>query len=588
MAGFCDSIKVTLQKGNEIVIEDNGRGIPVDIKEEEGISALQVVMCNLASGGKFDNQSYKISSGLHGIGASAVNAVSEWLKVEVRRDGKIWFQEYECGIPKAKVKAIGQCTRKTGTKITFKPDESIFQKNNQFKASKIIERIRELSYLNVGLEIVFENETDGTKEVFKSKEGLATYIKFLRKDKTPINSDVILMSHNDEKQNISIDMALQWTESQSTDNIMCYSNNVRNYDGGTHLAGFRIGLNRAINKVNEDKKWIRGIKEGIKVEDSLSGLIAIVSIKTPNAAYSSQTKNKLINSEIKGFTDYVISEGLYSFLTEHTKTGKAIVSRIALSAKAREEARKAKERVFKSGEFSSIGILPGKLADCSSKNPDERILIITEGESATGTMKNSRDRRTTALLPLRGKILNVEKAKPEKIFENEQIKNIFISLGITMNKNGDVDCSNIRFKTVVIATDSDVDGGSIRCLLLTLFFRFLKPVIENGYLYVAQPPLYRILYKKERIYLKDETEFIKFKNKHNGEQYSAQYFKGLGELSNEDTYDTLLDPEKRIWRKVSVKDFEEADSTVSLLMGPAVEPRAKWISENSFGVHLDI
>lgn len=584
---FCDSIEVTLYKDNSICISDNGRGIPVDIKEGEGVSALQVVMCNLSAGGKFDNKTYTISSGLHGIGASAVNAVSEWLEVEVRRDNKVWFQRYERGIPQHKVKAIGQCTRKTGTKITFKPDAEIFKHNDKFQAKKLLERIRELSYLNVGLEIIFKNEQDETQETFKDKEGLDTFIRYLRKEHQTIN-DTIKISHRDNAQGIAVDLVLQWTDSQSSDNVLCYSNTVRNDDFGTHYQGFRTGLNRAINKINDDKRWVR-LKEGIKVEDSLNGLYAIVSVKMKGAAYASQTKSKLINSEVKAFVDFVVFEGISQFFSEHNKTAKGIIERIGLSAKAREEARKAKERVFKtSDEFSSIGILPGKLADCSSKNPDERILIITEGESATGTMKNSRDRRTTALLPLRGKILNVEKSKPEKIFDNEQIRNIFISLGITMNKSGEVNCSNIRFKTIVIATDSDVDGGSIRCLLLTLFFRFLKPVIENGYLYIAQSPLYRVLYKKERIYLKDESEFTEFKNKHN-EEYSAQYFKGLGELSTEDTYDTLLDPDKRIWRKVTVKDFDEADSMLSLLMGPVVEPRAKWISENAtYARNIDI
>lgn len=579
MAGFCSSIEVTFHKDNSITIEDDGRGIPVDIKKEEGVSALELIMCNLSAGGKFDSDSYRISAGLHGIGVSATNAISEWLKVEVRRDGKVWFQEYERGIPKAKVKAIGQCTRKTGTKITFKPDETIFKENNKIKASKVLERIRELSYLNVGLEMKFVDETNNTEEFFKDKEGLSTFIKFLRKDKRTIN-DTISISYKDDSKNISVDLALQWTDSQSGE-VLCFSNTVRNDDGGTHLQGFRTGLNRCINKINDEKKWVR-LKEGIKVDDSLGGLFAIVSVKMVSAAYASQTKSKLINSEVKAFVDSIACEGLYQFFSEHNKTAKSIVSRIALSAKAREEARKARERVFKvNDEFSSIGVLPGKLADCSSKEPNERILIITEGESAAGTLKNARDRRTTAVLPLRGKILNVEKAKIEKIIENEQIRNIFISLGLTMNKEGELDCSNIRFKTIVIATDSDVDGGSIRCLLLTLFYRFMKPVIENGYLFIGQPPLYRITYKKEKIYLKDESEYNEFKKKHEGENFIANYFKGLGELGTEDLYTTMLDPKNRIWKKVSVSDFTEADSTVTLLMGPVVEPRAKWIEDNA-------
>jgi DNA gyrase subunit B len=588
MAGYCDSIEVTLHTDNSITVEDNGRGIPVEIKEEEGISCLQIVMCTLNAGAKFDSKTYSVSSGLHGIGISATNAVSEWLKVEVRRDDKVWFQEYARGIPKHKVKAIGQCTRKTGTKITFKPDEEIFKLNNQFQSKKILEHIRELAYLNVGLEIIFNNELDGTKEVFKDKDGLATFIKHLRKDKKTINDEVILISHKDDVQKMAVDIALQWTDSQSTDNILCYSNIVRNDDGGTHLQGFRTGINRAVNKINDEKKWIRGIKEGIKVDDTISGLYAIVSVKMPGAAYASQTKSKLINSEVKGFVDFVIFEGLYQFLSEHNRIGKEIVSRIGLSAKAREAARKAKEKVFSSEEFSSIGILPGKLADCSSKDPNERMILICEGESAAGTLKQARDRRTTAILSLRGKPLNVEKAKSARVFENEEIKNIFTSLGITMNKNGEIDCSNIRFKTVVLCADADIDGRSICCLLLTLFYRFLKPIIENGYLYIAQPPLYRVIYKKERLYLKDENALNDFRKKH-GESFAANYLKGLGEMNSDDLYATLLDPEKRIWKRVTVSDFAEADSTISLLMGPDVPPRAQWIAENANYVrHIDI
>lgn len=587
LAGHATKIDITLGKDNVLTVEDNGRGIPVDIKKEEGISALQVVMCTLNAGGKFDNKSYEISSGLHGIGVSAVNAVSKWLKVEVRRDDKVWFQEYERGIPKAKVKAIGQCTRKTGTKVTFCPDGEIFKENNIFDSKKILNRIREVAYLNIGLEICFKDEINDTEEIFKDKEGLASFIKHLRGEKAPIN-DIITISHKDKDKNITVDLALQWVNSQSINGINCFTNTVKNTDGGTHLQGFRTGLNRAINKINDEKKWVRGIKDGIKVDDSITGLIAIISVKMQGASFSSQTKDKLVNSEVKGFVDFVVYEGIYQFFSEHNRTGKAVVSRIALSAKAREAARKAKEKVFSSEEFSSIGTLPGKLADCSEKDPEKRCLIITEGESASGTLKQARSRENTAILPLRGKPLNIEKAKLEKIVVNEEIKNIFTSLGIIINK-GEVDCSNARYHTIVLAADADPDGNSIRCLLLTLFFRFMKPIIENGWLYIAQPPLYVVNYKKGKIYIKDEKTFEDFKKKHQNESFSSQYLKGLGEMQVDDLYTNILDPKNRIWKKVTIKDAEEADRIVSLLMGPLVPPRAQWIEEHAgFAQYIDV
>jgi DNA gyrase subunit B len=590
LAGHATKIDITLGKENTITIEDDGRGIPVDIKKEEGISALQVVMCTLNAGGKFDNKAYEISSGLHGIGVSAVNAVSEWLKAEVRRDDKVWFQEYQKGIPKSKVKAIGQCTRKTGTKITFKPDEEIFKENNKFDSKKILNRIREVAYLNVGLEISFIDETSSSQEeiVFKDKEGLTSFIKHLRDEKVPIN-DIITISHRDEEKKISVDLALQWVNAQFTNGVNCFTNTVRNTDGGTHLQGFRTGLNRAINKINDEKKWVRGIKDGIKVDDSITGLIAIVSVKMQGASFSSQTKDKLVNSEVKGFVDYVVCEAIYQFFSEHNRTGKAVVSRIALSAKAREAARKAKEKVFSSEEFSSIGTLPGKLADCSEKDPEKRELFILEGQSAGGSAKNGRDRKIQSIYPMRGKILNIEKAKIEKIIQNEEIKNIMTVVGAKISKDGNVDLSNVNYHKVIILTDADIDGAHIRTLLLTLFYRYMKEVIEKGFLYVACPPLYKIVTRKENIYASNENELKKITKSMKEGTYRVTRFKGIGEMNEDDLWQTTLNPEVRTIKKISIEDAQDAEDIVSLLMGNDIEIRKQWIEQNAVYVeNLDI
>lgn len=588
LAGHATKIDITLEKDNVLTVEDNGRGIPVDIKKEEGVSALQVVMCTLNAGGKFDNKSYEISSGLHGIGVSAVNAVSKWLKVEVRRDDKVWFQEYERGIPKAKVKAIGQCTRKTGTKVTFCPDGEIFKENNIFDSKKILNRIREVAYLNIGLEICFKDEINDTEEIFKDKEGLASFIKHLRSEKAPIN-DIITISHKDKDKNITVDLALQWVNSQSINGINCFTNTVKNTDGGTHLQGFRTGLNRAINKINDEKKWVRGIKDGIKVDDSITGLIAIISVKMQGASFSSQTKDKLVNSEVKGFVDFVVYEGIYQFFSEHNRTGKAVVSRIALSAKAREAARKAKEKVFSSEEFSSIGTLPGKLADCSEKDPEKRELFILEGQSAGGSAKNGRDRKIQSIYPMRGKILNIEKAKIEKIIQNEEIKNIMTIVGAKISKEGSVDLSNVNYHKVIILTDADVDGSHIRTLLLTLFYRYMKEVIEKGFLYVACPPLYKVVTKKENMYASNENELKKITKNMKEGSYRVTRFKGIGEMNEDDLWQTTLNPEARTIKKISIEDAQDTEDIVSLLMGNDIEIRKQWIEQNAvYAENLDI
>lgn len=587
LAGYANKIDIVLKKDNSISIEDNGRGIPVDIKKDEGISALQIVMCTLNAGGKFGNNSaYEISSGLHGIGVSAVNAVSKWLKAEIRRDEKVWYQEYKRGVPVEKVKTIGVCTRRTGTKITFCPDEEIFKENNLFDSKKILNRIREVAYLNIGLEINFKDEINNIEENFKEKEGLASYIKILRGEKTPIN-DTMLISHKDEEKRMSVDIALQWINSQNQ-NINCFTNIVRNIDGGTHLQGFRIGLNRAINKLNDEKKWVRGIKDGIKIEDSLSGLCAVISVKMKGAAFSSQTKDKLINSEVKNFVDFVIFEGVYNFFNEHPRIGKAVVSRIALSAKAREAAKKAKEKVFNSEQFSSIGILPGKLTDCSEKNPEKRELFILEGESAGGSAKNGRDRKIQSIYPMRGKILNIEKAKLEKIIQNEEIKNILTIIGAKFN-NGNIDLSNINYHKIIILTDADIDGAHIRTLLLTLFFRYAKEIIDKGYLYVACPPLYKIVTKKENIYASNENELKKITKNMKEGSYKVTRFKGIGEMNADDLWQTTLNPETRTIKKISIENDKDAEDIVYLLMGNNAEIRKKWIEQNAIYVeNLDI
>lgn len=585
LAGYCKTIEVSFFKDNSISVEDDGRGIPIETHKETKISALTTVLTTLHAGAKF-NDDGRISIGLHGVGISAVNAVSSKFVVEVKRNGHIWSQEFSKGVPLHDVKKIGKSS-KTGTRITFTPDYTIFKKNNKFDLDRMKKRIVELSCLNPGVTIWLFNEHDGSRTKYKEK-GISSFVKIINQNQQVINGDIIEFSHKED--NIHIDIALQWIRASLT-NINCYANTVYNGDGGTHLQGFRIGINRIVNKINDEKKWIRGLKESVKIDDTIDGLTAVISVKIPNPSFDSQTKNKLINDEVRSIVDKMIAEKLGEYFETRNRIAKPIFDRIGMSAKAREAAKKARENVVKSfADVVGVGLLPGKFADCTSKNPAERELFICEGQSAGGTLKGARNRRFQAVYPMRGKVLNVEKAKLKKILDNEEISNMMQVVGVKVEKNGKIDYSNIRFHKIIICCDADSDGNHIACLLLTMFYRYMRPLLERGYVYVARTPLYRLVRGTQRIYVNDDGALQEFKkkNKKDFDKYTVNRFKGLGELTVDDMINTSINPENRNVVQIKVEDAKEADDIFSLLMGSDVEPRKWWLETNATYAKLDI
>ena len=593
LAGYCDHIEVTINEDNSITVQDNGRGIPVDFHEKEQKSALEVAMTVLHAGGKFDKGSYKVSGGLHGVGMSCVNALSTHMTTQVFRNGKIYQQEYEIGKPLYPVKEVGIADH-TGTKQQFWPDDSIFTETI-YDYKILASRLRELAYLNAGLRISLTdrrvvNEDGSFKhETFYSEEGLREFVRFIESSREHLINDVIYL--NTEKQNIPIEVAIMYNTGFS-ENIHSYVNNINTIEGGTHLAGFRRALTRTLKKYAEDSKMLEKVKVEISGDDFREGLTAVISVKVAEPQFEGQTKTKLGNNEVMGAVDQAVGEVLNYYLEEHPKEAKAIVDKVILAATARHAARKAREMVQRKSPMSGGG-LPGKLADCSDKDPQKCELFLVEGDSAGGTAKQGRNRAFQAILPLRGKILNVEKAMYHKALESEEIRNIYTALGVTIGTEEDSKAANIdkqRYHKIIIKTDADVDGSHIDTLIMTFFFRYMPQIIQNGYLYIATPPLY--LCKKGKIeeYCWTDAQRQKFIDTYGGGSENAihtQRYKGLGEMNAQQLWETTMDPENRMLKQVNIDNAAEADYIFSMLMGEDVGPRREFIEENATYANID-
>ncbi|WP_167617997.1 DNA topoisomerase (ATP-hydrolyzing) subunit B [Maribellus sediminis] len=593
LAGYCDKITVTILKDNSIRVEDNGRGIPTEKHTKENKSALEVVMTVLHAGGKFDKDSYKVSGGLHGVGVSCVNALSTDLKAEVHRDGKIWVQEYKIGKPVADVRVVGE-TDKTGTIVTFQPDASIFLVTT-YKYEILAARLRELAFLNAGITLTIiderEVEEDGSykTETYYSEEGLKEFVEYLDGTREKLIDDVIHIIT--EKNNIPVELALQYNTSFS-ENIHSYVNNINTIEGGTHLTGFRRGLTRTLKNYADSSGMLQKLKFDISGDDFREGLTAIISVKVQEPQFEGQTKTKLGNSEVSLSVDQATSEALQYYLEENPKAARQIVNKVILAAQARHAARKARELVQRKNVLTGGG-LPGKLSDCSEKDPTRCEVFLVEGDSAGGTAKQGRDRRTQAILPLRGKILNVEKAMQHKIFENEEIKNIFTALGVTIGTEEDSKALNLeklRYHKVVIMTDADVDGSHIATLIMTFFFRYMNDLIKNGHLYIAAPPLYLVKKGKKEAYAWNEKQRMDLINEWadgNESSVHTQRYKGLGEMNAEQLWETTMNPEQRTLQQVTIENAAEADHIFSMLMGDDVPPRRKFIEDHATYANID-
>jgi len=595
LAGYCNDIQVFINEDDSITVIDDGRGIPVDMHEKEGRSALEVVMTVLHAGGKFNKESYKVSGGLHGVGVSCVNALSDYLKVVVERDGKMYEQEYSKGAPLAPVKEIGDSNR-TGTTVTFRPDQTIFTVS-EYRFDILASRLRELSFLNKGVHLILtdkrEKEENGEfkQEDFLSKEGLKEFVEFLDESRERLIDEVINISL--EKGEVPVEIALQYNTS-FTENIHSYVNNINTIEGGTHLTGFRRGLTRTLKKYADDSGMLKNLKFDISGDDFREGLTAVISVKVQEPQFEGQTKTKLGNSDVSPFVDQAVSTLLSNYLEEHPKDARSIVQKVILAATARHAARKARELVQRKTVLTGSG-LPGKLSDCSERDPAKCEVFLVEGDSAGGTAKQGRDRKFQAILPLRGKILNVEKAMQHKIYENEEIKNIFTALGVTIGTEEDSKAANLeklRYHKIVIMTDADVDGSHISTLIMTFFFRYMKQLVENGHIYIATPPLYLIKRGKNEQYCWTEAErqqiTEEMSNGKEGAGVHVQRYKGLGEMNAEQLWSTTMNPEQRTLRQVTIDNAAEADRIFSMLMGDEVPPRREFIEKNATYAKIDV
>ena len=601
LAGFCTKVVVAFNPDGSVTVEDNGRGIPVDMHKEEKKPALEVVMTVLHAGGKFDKGSYKVSGGLHGVGVSVVNALSEWLWVEVKRDGSIHRQDYKIGEPQNKLKTTGKA-KKTGTKVCFYPDTTIF-KTVDFEYDIIAERLRELAYLNSGLEIVLQDKRteDGDIDSFKFKGGLSDFVKYLDESNNPLHNKVITVQ-NDSGE-VPVDVALRYSHSYN-DNILTFVNNINTIEGGTHLSGFRSALTRAMNNHASKNNLIKAKKNekiSLTGEDFREGLTAIISVKVAEPQFEGQTKTKLGNGDIKGVVDKIVYEGILDFLEQNPSIGRKVIEKALLAARSRSAAKKARELIRRKSALGGSS-LPGKLADCSNRDPNFCELYLVEGDSAGGSAKQGRDRKIQAILPLRGKVINSEKARIDKLLSNNEVQSIITALGTgfggSANEDGeksagDFDIEKLRYHKIIIMTDADVDGSHIRTLLLTFFYRKMKEIIDGGYLYLALPPLYRVSQGKKEYYAYDDNErdlmIERMQKENKNTKVGLQRYKGLGEMNPGQLWETTMDPETRTLMQVTVESAAEAAETFQNLMGSDVEARRTFIEKNAkFVVNLDV
>jgi len=585
LVGSCNRIDVVINDDESVTVIDNGRGIPVDLHPEKQISALEVVMTTLHAGGKFSGRSYKVSGGLHGVGVSAVNALSEWCEVRVFRNGKTYFQRYEKGIPQAPVKEIGKAPKnQTGTITTFKYDTTIFKGDFSYKFDTLAQRFREMAFVTRAVTINLVDKRDEKEITFYFEGGISSFVKYLNLNRDPLH-DVIFFEK--EIDDIGVEVAIQYTGSYS-ESVYAFANTINTIDGGTHLTGIRMALTRCINDYARKNSLLKDSDSNFSGDDTREGLTAIVSIKHPDPQFESQTKVKLMNPEVQTYVQQVVNDGFSSFLEQNSSTAKKIIQKCLTSARARAAARKARDLVIRKSALESL-TLPGKLADCSERNPERTELYIVEGDSAGGSAKQGRDRHFQAILPLRGKILNTERARLDKILNNNEVKALISALGTSIGDNFSLE--GLRYHRIVIMTDADVDGAHIRTLLLTFFFRYMQPLIEAGHLFIAQPPLYLVSHGKQKqyVYTDEEMESLSKEITSNGGKFSLQRYKGLGEMNPDQLWETTMNPENRTLLQVNVEDAAEADRTFDMLMGAKVPPRRRFIQTHAKEVrNLDI
>ena len=595
LAGYCSDIFVTIHKNNSITVQDNGRGIPTGLHTKENRSALEVVMTVLHAGGKFDKDTYKVSGGLHGVGVSCVNALSTDLKVTVHREGKIFQQEYKCGVPQYDVKVVGESAI-TGTTVHFQPDQDIFSLTTEYKFDTLAARLRELAYLNKGIRLSLTDEREAVEdgfltEKFHSEGGLKEFVQFLDGNRQPLIPEPIYVEGI--KQGIPVELAMQYNDTYA-ENVHSYVNNINTIEGGTHVAGFRRGLTRTLKAYAEKSGLLKNMKIEITGDDFREGLTAVISVKVAEPQFEGQTKTKLGNNEVMGAVDVAVGEILGNYLEENPREAKMIVNKVILAATARAAARKAREMVQRKSVMGGSG-LPGKLADCANSDPAACELYLVEGDSAGGTAKQGRDRNFQAILPLKGKILNVEKAMEHKIYENDEIKNMFTAMGVSIGTEEDNKALNmvkLRYHRIIIMTDADVDGSHITTLILTFFFRYMKELIEMGYVYIAAPPLYLVKKGKDQIYAwndeQRDTAVQQLKGGGKEDSVHVQRYKGLGEMNAEQLWETTLNPETRTLRQVTIENAVECDHIFSMLMGDEVAPRREFIEKNAKYARIDI
>lgn len=585
LAGYCDDISIEIQPDSSVTVSDNGRGIPVDIHPEKNISALELVHTVLHAGGKFGHSSYKVSGGLHGVGASAVNALSEWYRVTVFQNGKMYFQEYRKGIPLAPVREIGDCDpEKSGTTTSFKFDREIFKDEIDFRFETLSQRFREMAFVTKKVKIRLTDFRTKREATYYFDGGIISFVRYINRNRETLHPIFFVEK---ELEGISVETSLQYTDAYA-ESVYSFANTINTIDGGTHMTGLRTALTRVINDYARRNQLIKESDPNFSGDDTREGLTAIVSVKVPDPQFESQTKVKLMNPEVQTVVQQVITEGFAEFLEENPNAGKAIVQKCLTSARARDAARKARDLVIRKSALESM-TLPGKLADCSSRDPQQSEIYIVEGDSAGGSAKQGRDRQFQAILPLRGKILNTERARLDKILSNEEIKAMISALGVGIGDSFDL--SNLRYHRIIIMTDADVDGSHIRTLLLTFFFRYMPQLIENGHLYIAQPPLYLISHRNQKFYAYTEQEREKIIKEIgvDPDKVGLQRYKGLGEMNPEQLWDTTMNPENRTLLQVSIEDAAQADLTFDMLMGQAVPPRTRFIQTHALSVqNLDV